>query len=78
MSPTESVVFWTEYVLRHKGAPHLKSHALNLTWYQYFLVDIIATLLFVLAVIILVSYICLKKLYEYTFKYYQAPKTKCE
>ncbi|XP_060871444.1 UDP-glucosyltransferase 2-like [Metopolophium dirhodum] len=32
----ESVVYWTEYVLRHKGAPHLKSHALNLRWYEYF------------------------------------------
>nr|WIG62511.1 UDP-glucuronosyltransferase 2B2-like protein [Rhopalosiphum padi] len=32
MSPAESVVYWTEYVVRHKGAPHLKSHALNLTW----------------------------------------------
>jgi len=32
MSPAESVVYWTEYVIRHKGAPHLKSHSLNLTW----------------------------------------------
>lgn len=84
MSPAESVVYWTEYVIRHKGAPHLRSHALNLTWYQYFLVDVIATLLFVLAVIILVSHICLKNLYKYTYniiiiiKYYLAPKTKRE
>ncbi|CAI6351304.1 unnamed protein product [Macrosiphum euphorbiae] len=42
MTPQQSVVYWTEYVIRHKGAPHLKSHALNLTWYQYFLLDIMA------------------------------------
>jgi len=42
MTPAESVVYWTEYVIRHKGAPHLKSHAFNLTWYQYFLLDVIA------------------------------------
>ncbi|CAI6350993.1 unnamed protein product [Macrosiphum euphorbiae] len=42
MSPEKSVAYWTEYVIRHKGAPHLKSQALNLTWYQYFLLDIIA------------------------------------
>lgn len=45
MSPAESVVYWTEYIVRYKGAPHLKSHALNLTWYQYFLLDVIATVL---------------------------------
>ncbi|VVC25562.1 Hypothetical protein CINCED_3A018273 [Cinara cedri] len=39
MSPQQSVVYWTEYVIRHKGAPHLKSQALNLTWYQYLLLD---------------------------------------
>jgi len=48
MSPKQSVVYWTEYVIRHKGAPHLKSHALNLTWYQYYLLDVIAVLLIVL------------------------------
>ena len=41
MTPAQSVVYWTEYVIRHKGAPHLKSHAVNLTWYQYFLLDVI-------------------------------------
>jgi len=33
MSPEKSIVYWTEYVIRHKGAEHLKSQALNLTWY---------------------------------------------
>ncbi|XP_025194800.1 UDP-glucuronosyltransferase 1-7C-like [Melanaphis sacchari] len=42
MSPKSSVVYWTEYVLRHRGAPHLKSRALNLTWYQYYLLDVMA------------------------------------
>ncbi|XP_060869250.1 UDP-glucosyltransferase 2-like isoform X1 [Metopolophium dirhodum] len=51
ITPQQSVVYWTEYVIRHKGAPHLKSHALNLTWYQYLLLDIIAVaLIFVLLI----------------------------
>lgn len=41
ITPQQSVVYWTEYVLRHKGAHHLKSEALNLTWYQYMLLDVI-------------------------------------
>lgn len=40
MTPQESVLYWTEYVLRHSGAHHLKSEALNLTWYQYLLLDV--------------------------------------
>jgi glucuronosyltransferase len=38
-------VFWTEYVIRHNGAPHMRSAVLDLTWYQYFLLDVIAVLL---------------------------------
>ncbi|KAL4119334.1 hypothetical protein QTP88_012152 [Uroleucon formosanum] len=59
MTPAELVVYWTEYVIRHKGAPHLRSHALNLTWYQYFLLDVIAV---VLLVIVSISYISFKTL----------------
>nr|CAD7591387.1 unnamed protein product [Timema genevievae] len=44
----ETAVFWTEYVARHKGAPHLRSAALDLYWFQYYLLDVIAVLLLVL------------------------------
>ncbi|XP_060869254.1 UDP-glucosyltransferase 2-like [Metopolophium dirhodum] len=55
MTPQQLVVYWTEYVIRHKGAPHLKSHALNLTWYQYLMLDIIAVaLIFALLIIFVV------------------------
>ncbi|XP_026817843.1 UDP-glucuronosyltransferase 2C1-like isoform X2 [Rhopalosiphum maidis] len=59
MSPADSVVYWTEYIIRHKGAPHLRSHALNLTWYQYFLLDVVAV---VLLIIVSVFYTALKTL----------------
>jgi len=60
MSPNESVVFWTEYVIRHNGAPHLKSQGLNLKWYQYFLLDVLAVML----VLILISGFILFKIYN--------------
>ncbi|KAF2895932.1 hypothetical protein ILUMI_10246 [Ignelater luminosus] len=41
MTALERGVFWVEYALRHKGAPHLRSAALNLAWYQYLLLDVI-------------------------------------
>jgi len=56
-TPQESVIYWTEYVIRHKGAHHLKSEALNLTWYQYLLLDVI----FVVAIsILLIMYLLYK------------------
>ncbi|XP_049837372.1 UDP-glucosyltransferase 2-like [Schistocerca gregaria] len=38
----ERAVWWLEYVLRHNGAPHLRSAALDLRWWQLLLLDVIA------------------------------------
>jgi len=78
MSPVESVVYWTEYVLRHNGAPHLKSQALNLTWYQYYLVDVICTLLFIAFVILFIIYYGLKMIFKHINKYFDNLKIKRE
>ncbi|XP_049963571.1 UDP-glucosyltransferase 2-like [Schistocerca serialis cubense] len=40
--PLEEAVYWVEYVLRHQGAPHLRSAALDLSWYRYLLLDVAA------------------------------------
>ncbi|VVC25654.1 UDP-glucuronosyl/UDP-glucosyltransferase [Cinara cedri] len=39
ISPQETVAYWTEYVLRHNGAHHLKSQAINTNWFEYFSLD---------------------------------------
>ncbi|KRT82423.1 Glycosyltransferase, partial [Oryctes borbonicus] len=41
-TPLERAVYWTEYVLKHKGAEHLMSPARNLNIFQYYLLDVIA------------------------------------
>lgn len=43
-TPLERAVYWTEYVLRHRGAKHLQSPARDLGVLQYYLVDVIAIL----------------------------------
>uniref|UniRef100_A0A8C8W7W8 glucuronosyltransferase n=1 Tax=Peromyscus maniculatus bairdii TaxID=230844 RepID=A0A8C8W7W8_PERMB len=45
MKPLDRAVFWIEFVMRHKGAKHLKSLAFNLTWYQYHSLDVVGYLL---------------------------------
>lgn len=40
VKPMELTMYWIEYVVKHKGAKHLKSHAVNMPWYQYLLLDV--------------------------------------
>lgn len=78
MSPAELVVYWTEYVIRHKGAPHLKSHAFNLTWYQYFLLDVISVVLIFSSVVLFLIYKLFKFINRNVLKYSQSTKPKSE
>lgn len=58
MSALDTAVYWTEYVMRHKGAPHLQSAASDLSWYQLVLLDVIAvTLIFIAAIAVIFVYI---------------------
>lgn len=45
MKPLDRAVFWIEYVIRNRGAPHLKAESLKMSWCVYHSVDVIATLL---------------------------------
>ncbi|XP_045473130.1 UDP-glycosyltransferase UGT5-like [Harmonia axyridis] len=54
MKPMDEAIYWVEYVIRHHGAQHLRVAALELSWYQYILLDVVG---FFLAVVIAVLYI---------------------
>jgi glucuronosyltransferase len=53
-------VFWTEYVIRHKGAAHMRSAARDLTWYQYYLLDVIAVLTLAAGMFLLLVYLIIR------------------
>ncbi|XP_069716779.1 UDP-glucuronosyltransferase 1A1-like isoform X4 [Phaenicophaeus curvirostris] len=55
--PLDLAVYWVEFVMRHKGAPHLRPAAHDLNWIQYHSLDVIA---FLLAVVLLSLFISLK------------------
>ncbi|XP_059015938.1 UDP-glucuronosyltransferase 2A2 isoform X2 [Mustela nigripes] len=60
VKPLDRAVFWIEFVMRHKGAKHLRPAAHNLTWFQYHSLDVIGFLLAcVAAAIFLVTKCCL-------------------
>ncbi|XP_069996425.1 UDP-glycosyltransferase UGT5 [Penaeus vannamei] len=43
-TPRERAVFWTEYVVRHQGAPRLRSPAAKLSWVEFLLLDVLLVL----------------------------------
>ncbi|EFX66425.1 hypothetical protein DAPPUDRAFT_64710 [Daphnia pulex] len=43
-SPLERAIYWIEYVIRHQGAPHLRSASRQLSIYQKCLLDVMAFL----------------------------------
>ncbi|KAJ2951448.1 hypothetical protein O0L34_g13601 [Tuta absoluta] len=48
-TPLERAVYWTEYVIRHKGAYHLQSPSKDMNTIQYYLIDVILLLLVTVA-----------------------------
>jgi len=63
-SALNRAVWWTEYVIRHNGAKHLRSAALDLAWYQYVLLDVGAFLFLLVAITVFISYLILKTIYR--------------
>ncbi|KAI7813121.1 UDP glucuronosyltransferase 2 family [Triplophysa rosa] len=51
MKPLDEALFWIEFVMRNKGAKHLRVEAHNLTWYQYHCLDVFAFLITIVTVV---------------------------
>ncbi|XP_061602210.1 UDP-glucuronosyltransferase 2A2-like isoform X2 [Cololabis saira] len=51
MKPLDTALFWIEFVMRHKGAAHLRTESYRLPWYSYYSVDVI---IFLVGVVLLV------------------------
>lgn len=52
VKPLDEAVFWIEYVMKNKGAKHLRVAAHHLTWYQYYLLDVLSFIILTLALIL--------------------------
>ncbi|KAM7016888.1 UDP-glucuronosyltransferase 1A6-like isoform 4-T4 [Passerculus sandwichensis] len=56
--PLDLAVHWVEFVMRHKGAPHLRPAAHDLNWVQYHSLDVIAFLAAVALLFLFISFKC--------------------
>ncbi|XP_026183963.1 UDP glucuronosyltransferase 5 family, polypeptide D1 isoform X2 [Mastacembelus armatus] len=45
ISPMDQAIFWVEYVMRHKGASHLRTEAYKMPWYSYYCLDVLLVLM---------------------------------
>ncbi|XP_078138744.1 UDP-glucuronosyltransferase 2B17-like [Centroberyx gerrardi] len=51
MKPLDQALFWIEFVMRHKGAAHLRTESYRMPWYSYHSVDVT---LFLVGVVLLI------------------------
>ncbi|KAL0278683.1 UNVERIFIED_CONTAM: hypothetical protein PYX00_000433 [Menopon gallinae] len=61
MSSMNSAIYWTEYVIRYKGAPHLRSAAVHLPWYSEYLLDVLLIFCSVIYAVFSVAKFLVKK-----------------
>ncbi|CAN9506754.1 unnamed protein product [Ophioblennius macclurei] len=45
VKPLDNAIFWIEFVMRHKGAAHLRTESYKMPWYAYHSVDVVIFLL---------------------------------
>ncbi|ERL86463.1 hypothetical protein D910_03869 [Dendroctonus ponderosae] len=60
MKPMETAVYWIEYVIRNKGAEHLKLGSLKLRWFEYYMVDVLLVLVGIVASLVIVLVLAFK------------------
>ncbi|XP_050466895.1 UDP-glucosyltransferase 2-like [Cataglyphis hispanica] len=71
VKPLDTAIFWIEYVIKY-GNDVLRSPALDLTWWQLYLVDVFAFLLFCIAISIIAIVFIVRFLLEMINRNYQS------
>lgn len=65
MSALDTAMYWIEYVIRHKGARHMKSSAMELSWIAYNMIDVYAFIILGMLLFVYVLYVIVKLLNEF-------------
>lgn len=72
LSAIDTAVYWTEYVIRHKGAYHLRSAGADLPLYKYLLLDVIAIWLLLFIVCVYLMYRIIFACVNFVFRRFQS------
>ncbi|XP_066524186.1 UDP glucuronosyltransferase 5 family, polypeptide A1 [Hoplias malabaricus] len=73
MKPLDRAVFWIEFVMRHGGAPHLRTQSFRMSWITYHSVDVLltllgATLISSWLIFLVMRYLCCRIVFHKKFK----------
>lgn len=68
MPPLETALYWIDYVIRYKGAHFMKTAAVGMPFYQYYLLDVILFILVALTLILYATFLLLRLLCRSLFK----------
>lgn len=75
--PMNETIFWIEYVIKFAGAKHLKSYAVHMPWYSYLLFDVIFVGFLILNILVVVSYLIIRRLHRCFKKSVSIEKKNC-
>lgn len=53
LSPMKTVKYWIEYVIRYQGAPHMKSPAKDMNYFQRNSMDVLAFFCLIISLVLL-------------------------
>lgn len=67
MKPLDRAMFWIEFVMRHKGAKHLRTESYKMSMIEYHSIDVVAFLLTIIFLIILIFVAAIKYLWQFVF-----------
>ncbi|XP_030269130.1 UDP-glucuronosyltransferase 2C1-like [Sparus aurata] len=64
MKPMDTALFWIEFVMRHKGAAHLRTESYRLPWYSYHSVDVVLFLAGAVLLVLCIIFLSIRCLYS--------------
>ncbi|XP_036067069.1 UDP-glucuronosyltransferase 2A2 [Oryzias melastigma] len=64
VEPMDKALFWIEFVMRHKGAAHLKAQSYNMSWFTYHSVDVVLFLTAAVLLVLLTSFMFIRCLFR--------------
>ena len=68
MTPEQTVVYWTEYVARHKGAKFLRAAGADLNFIEFYNLDVYATFLIEVLIVLFINFWILRMIFRKLFK----------
>ncbi|KAM9860795.1 UDP-glucuronosyltransferase 2C1-like [Aulostomus maculatus] len=69
VKPLDNAIFWIEFVMRHKGAAHLRTESYRLPWYSYHSVDVFLFLAGVALAVIFTACVMIRCLFNAVCKH---------